>query len=299
MQFNLPTTKAKMYEILNDLFNYYRIQRPSYELEEQKGLNLEKMQYISKTEQQLRNMAEIILASQDEREVLALKKEISAEKSKLEQKLIVVQNNYLSAVENASALYSASIEKVKSQATVNELINSSVYLDKLSLLEGQKNQKLIELASARDNEIATINSSIAMLNTKLSECEDYYSSVHEKQVLAKIEELREKESEKKDEVFKYNNSIEEKIQRYENTIIRSNASLQLKFLEIKVQEFTKDQLVEMGYYDDVIRCVCGYYDTLSALSAFQDMKAEIKLAIYLEDYYSNIIYMYGVRAGVN
>ena len=123
-----------------------------------------------------------------------------------------------------------------------------MYLDKLSLLEGQKNQKLIELASARDNEIATINSSIAMLNTKLSECEDYYSSVHEKQVLAKIEELREKESEKKDEVFKYNNSIEEKIQRYENTIIRFNASLQLKFLEIKVQEFTKCTLIDNHRY---------------------------------------------------
>ena len=82
-------------------------------------MQVKKMQYISKSEQQLRNMAEIILASQDEREVLALKKEISAEKSKLEQKLIVVQNNYLSAVENASALYSASIENVNSQATVN------------------------------------------------------------------------------------------------------------------------------------------------------------------------------------
>ena len=298
MQFNLPTTKEQMYVILNDLFNYYRIQRPMYEPEEQKGLELEKMEYHPKTESELRAMAEIILASQEEREVLALKKEVDAEINQLQQKQNVVQSNYLSAVEKVNELYSASIEKVKAQATANGLINSSIYLDKLSVLEGEKNQKIIQLLTVRDSEIAEINARITSCNVKLIECENYYSSVHEKQVIAKIEELREKENEKEKEVFKYNNGIDEKVQRYENTIIRTNETLRLRYLEIKVTEFTKDQLVDMGYYEDVIRCICGYYDTLTPAKAFNDMKYETKLPIYLDDYYVNIMNMYGVRAGV-
>ncbi len=299
MQFNIPTTKEQMYVVLNDLFNYYRIQRPDLELEEQLNLSIEKMVYTPKTDQQLRNIAEVMLSAQEEREILALKKEVEGKISELEQNLISVQENFISAEEKARSLYLASIEKVKAQATANGLINSSVYLDKLSVLEGQMNTSIIQLTLERDEKIAQINSSLSLLNLKLSECEEYYSSVHEKQVLAKIQELREKEEEKQEEVFKYNNTIEEKVQRYKNTILRSNASLRLQYLEINAKEFTKDQLIEMGYYEDVIKCVCGYYDTLTPLNAFQDMSAENKLAIYLEDFYSNIIYMYGVRAGVN
>ena len=66
-------------------------------------------------------------------------------------------------------------------------------------------------------------------------------------------------------------------------------------MEIKNVEFTKEQLYDMGYYQDVIDCVCGYYDTLGAAAAFTDISKEGKLVLYLEDYYQNVIYMYKSR----
>ena len=74
--------------------------------------------------------------------------------------------------------------------------------------------------------------------------------------------------------------------------------MELRFLDISSGEFTHDQLVEMGYYEDVIKCVCGYYDTLSASNAYYDITSEKKLAIYLDEYYSEIIYTYKLRAGI-
>ena len=56
--------------------------------------------------------------------------------------------------------------------------------------------------------------------------------------------------------------------------------------------FTKDQLVEMGYYKDAIDCVCAYFDTLNPVTAFQQIAHDTKVAIYLDDYYSNVVYMY-------
>ena len=69
-------------------------------------------------------------------------------------------------------------------------------------------------------------------------------------------------------------------------------------MEINTQFFTKDQLVEMGYYKDVITCVSGYYDRLSALSAYQDITNETGLITYLDDFYESVVYMYRVRAGL-
>ena len=99
------------------------------------------------------------------------------------------------------------------------------------------------------------------------------------------------------EVFKYNNGLDEKEQRYLNTIKQTKASLKLRYMDISTGEFTKDQLVEMGYYADVVKCVCGYFDRLDPYTAFQDIASEKKLAIYLDDYYQNVIYTYNLLSG--
>ena len=88
------------------------------------------------------------------------------------------------------------------------------------------------------------------------------------------------------------------MQRYDNSIKETKCSLKLRFLDISSGEFTHDQLVKMGYYEDVIRCVCGYYDTLSAGDAYFDISSERKLAIYLDEYYTEIVYTYKLRAGI-
>ena len=99
-------------------------------------------------------------------------------------------------------------------------------------------------------------------------------------------------------MFKYNNSLDEKEQRSKNAIAQSNATLQLKYLEINSNNLSKDQLIEMGYYKDVIDCVCAYYDRLSALDAWRAISNEPKVAVYLEEYYTQIVSMYQLRAGV-
>ena len=52
----------------------------------------------------------------------------------------------------------------------------------------------------------------------------------------------------------------------------------------------------MGYYKDAIDCVCAYFDTLSAVAAYQQISHDSKVAIYLDDYYANVVYMYKTLA---
>ena len=130
------------------------------------------------------------------------------------------------------------------------------------------------------------------MENALSYCEEQAL----KKVNAKIEELKQKQDETERSVFKYNNGIEEKVQKYRNTIAEANANLMLKFLEIRGGEYSKSELVEMGYYESVINCVCSYFDTLDAMTAATQIGKENKLMIYLDDYYDTVLYMYQQRA---
>ena len=52
----------------------------------------------------------------------------------------------------------------------------------------------------------------------------------------------------------------------------------------------------MGYYADIIRCICGYFDTLAPSTAYDLFRSENKVAVYLEEYYQQILYMYKINA---
>ena len=116
------------------------------------------------------------------------------------------------------------------------------------------------------------------------------------EVAAEKDRLKAEEEKLKREIFKYNNGLDEKEQRAANSKLSTERSLELKRIDISVNAFTKDQLVEMGYYTDAINCVCAYFDTLSALTAYQQIAHDTKVAIYLDDYYSNVVYMYKTLA---
>ena len=77
----------------------------------------------------------------------------------------------------------------------------------------------------------------------------------------------------------------------------ADAKAQLGGMRENVQG-AKEQLVEMGYYADVVKCVMAYYNTLSPLDAYRDLSSEQQVIIYLDDYYSSVLYNYQMRATV-
>ncbi len=298
MEFALPTTKEEMYATLTELFHYYRYQKSNFELVEQLSLKLDKIDYTVPDSETLRARAETLLDAEEEKEILALKKDINERIAKVNSQITSTTQNYDKLAESAKTLFEQSQTKLREQAVKNGLINTSAYLDKLTSLEKDKNEKLLSISTQKDNALAEHNATLTMLEESLTNADTYYSSLHEKRILAKVDELKEKADTTAREVFKYNNTLEIQMQTHENTIKRSNMSLYLKWMEANMVELTKDQLIDLGYYDDVVKCVCGYYDRMEPLNAYNDYNKEKRLTIFLEDYYSNVAYMYGLRAGV-
>ena len=165
-------------------------------------------------------------------------------------------------------------------------------------MENEKNQKINQVRSEKAQEIDGYTAEISVTNTAIENLDSDFLQLHNMDVQGKADDLTFKCQAIDREVFKYNNSLEEKEQRYRNTLIQANANIRLKYMEINSGELTKEQLIDSGYYNDVLRCVTGYYDTLDVEIAYQDFCSEEKLMIYLEDYYSNMLYLYKVRAGL-
>ncbi len=296
MQFNTPTTKEQMYNILNDIFYYYRVKRPSYDGITLKELSLERLRYTPPTDEELLDIAKTMVAPDKQREIDERKEQLKSSIISIESKISQLQSATQTQIAQVESLYQASVEAVEKQAFKNGLISSGIMVDKITVLEEGKNEKITKINLEKDRQISELNAQLLTLRTSLDNVEEYFAVAHEKDEEKKLCELIAERQEKIDEVFKYNNSLDEKEQRSKNAINQINASLELKFYEINLGEFSKDQLVTMGYYDDVIKCVCGYYNSLEPMEAYQDFNVDKKLPVYLDDYYHNILYMYKVKA---
>lgn len=297
MKFNIPTNKTQLINTLQELFNYYRIQRVGYEEIEFVSLKLSRLTYDMPKDYEITEMARIAVAADQEREKRKYEQELNLNIAKADAEISVLDTTLQSAINEINALFDQSIEKVNAQARKNGLISSGIVVDKVAELEEKRNEEIIEKTNEFQGKIAALNALKASYTQALSETEEYFALAHEKDVAAKAKEIKEECIKTRRSVEKYNNYQDEKEKRYENTKRELNAELKIRFMELSTGELTKDQLTEMGYYEDVIACVCGYYDTLEAAAAYRDFASDKKLPIYLDHYYENILYMYRAKSG--
>ena len=298
MQFNLPTTKTEMYTVLNDLFYYYRTKRGIFQELELQPLELARMEYTPPTDQELLDRAEILVSATQAKDILDRKAYIDNRVTEIGQNIYQIERDLQEEIQAIKDLYQTSKETIEKQAIKNGLISSGIVVDKLTELENQQNLRISEITLLKNNEKASLESERITLVNQIGTCESYFAEVHDAQVLVKLEQLKDEREKLIREVFEYNNGVDEKEQKYANTILQSKANMEIKYLEISQGQYSKDQLIEMGYYEDVIRCVCGYYNTLSASSAYVDISKETKIVIYLEEYYAQILEMYRIKAGL-
>ena len=300
MQYTIPTTKEEMYKTLNELYMYYRYYRPEFVEEELSSLDVPKIEFTALTAEEITQKAEMLLApSQEEKLIKA--------KEKLLERLSVAEKGIETANETAKANLEAlkiKYEIMRKDAIDRLLEDQITLLSDDGLLYGYENKEEqdpyeveYELVVQKNNEIiAKANEVYRAVLAEFNGLEEYYGELFEKEKQAKIIELTTEQDKTLREVFKYNNSIDEKKQRYDNALKQSKATLKLKYLTIQSTGLSKEQLVNLGYYDAVIEVIEGYYSTMSPSSAYADFKNEAKLAIYLDDYHDDMVYLYYMRA---
>jgi len=299
MDFVNPTTKEQMYQTLIDIFNHYRTINGVFERQPINPLVLTRMEYNPPTDEELTARAEKMVASSNKREILKRKDQLVAKIEMLDTKITNAEKSSQSEIEEVEKLYSESARKVELQSMKNGLVGSGIVVDKLTALEDSKNQRIAKINADKNNLISEYESEKTYLTTQLETCENYYAEIHEDDVKKAFEELKEEREKTIRQVFEYNNALDEKEQRYENQTIKHIISTELRYLEVSSLTFNKNQLIEMGYYEDVINCVMSYYNTLDPFDAYTEVVGDTKIKVYLEDYYTQVLAAYASLAGVS
>ena len=299
MQFQTPTTKAEMYATLREIYDFYRIRMDGYTPTTFTPLTLDRINYVAPTDAELLVKAETLTAAKNEerkaKRKAELEKEIAAATAKLSS-LTAEENALLAAIDEK---YDESEEKIRSEALRRGYSNSSVLLSRLAELESAKNAETTRIAAEYAGKRSDLSAVITAATAEIAALPTYYADVFTAEKNAKVSELKDERFKDTVAVNKYNGAQDEKEQKQAISVALNNAELQLKFLALQSSPFTKEQLVDMGYYEDVMTCIRGYFDTISSAgSRYTEFANESKLVFYLEDYYPDVLYLYRTLAGL-
>lgn len=296
MNFSTPTTKAKMYQTLNELYHYYRINRIDYEGITLTPFTLTRMTANTLTDEEIEVKAEMLLEPVKEKRVLDYVEDLKNKCLEIDSLIAKVTLNSESDIASVNEAYLNAEKKLKTETQKAGMIESGLYAESVAKLLAKKQKEIERIQSVSDAETERLETLKADYEERIEDAEEHFSDLYNAEFAVKISELKAERDKELREVFKYNNDLDEKEVRYRNTMAQVSANLQLKYIQIKAQELSKEELLDLGYYDDVINCITGYYDSLSAVNAYSDIRHEPKLALYLDEYYQDIVYMYKQRA---
>ena len=296
MQFSTPTTKTELYEVLNDIFYYYRLRMDSYSGVTLLPLSLTRMTFTPLSDLELTEKARTLVCSAQELRLMNYVDELNKKIAETDEKIAAENAALVVKISGINAAYAAAKESVDKLAIKTGVKASGIYSEKICSLEKERGEKVAAATAESTAKITALNGEKQNYTALISGAENKFSSVCQKEIAAKFTELKAEQDKTVRYVFEYNNALDEKEQRYENTRKQTAASMQLRHLEIRVNGLSKDELVEHGYYTDVIKCIKDYYDQMSPAAAYSDIRSEPNLAIYLDDYYTDIVYFYKVNA---
>lgn len=299
MAYQTPTSAVQMHQILRQIYFDYRLRIDAYEDAGLRDIVLERMQFNAKTDEQLLNMARELVTPWYDQEYDKDKKSVEAKIQTLMEKKEKLSYDTEKKKTALTEEVAKSKEEIEKEAIKKGYVNSDAMLLKIAKLEEYRLNKMEQIDVDANQTISSIEEEISSLQITLDALVENLNEYFENKVNAKFIELKEEQDKEEREVFKYNNSIDEKEKRSKNANISANASLKLRYLEIRSQSYSKEELVDMGYYEDVIACVRGYYDRFSnAYDAYNEFVSDNKIILYLEDYYANLLSLYKARAGL-
>lgn len=294
MEYTLPTTKEEMYATLQAIFRYYRSVDQAYQDVVLSDLELPRLNAPYLAEAELKVKAEKLVASSQNERLISRKEKIEEEIKELKIKLSENADALEKEKERLAGIYADKMQYLADKFLAGSYKNVD-YAEDRAKAEKDYEDALADAESAAFEIKKKYIGEITLLENQLKNNSDYYAELFEKEKEEKFIQLQDEQEKLKREVFKYNNTLDEKEQRYANTKKQSEAALKLRHLSIRADSQTKEELIDCGYYACVLDVVSAYYDTMDANQALTDMKNEKNLILYLDDFYDNFLYMYYIR----
>lgn len=292
MEYQIPTIYEDLLQILRQVFNKYRMNIPSYEPVTLEKISLEKLPETKLEESELQEISKQLLKGEQQREIFEREQSLAKDIKVAEEKLGQLEGEYLALKNGVIKEYETKIKAYKIEAEKRGIANSTISVEKISSIYAEMQEKINLLETEKSQTKTKLQETIARLSLQKEGVKEYYKSLHESEIASKTAELKSKESERQIEVIKYNNQVEEKMVKHANQVEQTQLTSALKYFELKIQPMSKDELIDVGYYEEVLYYVKGYLDTMTASNAYRELLDRAELITFLDDFYEETLSLY-------
>ncbi len=296
MTYDIPTTKEELVNVLKEIDEYYRYRKDFYEEPVIIPLDLKKIEFTEKTDEEILASANEIFLKKKACEKIQTESEILAEISALEVEKLACGEDLQKRLSSIDEAYDDSVKKLEIKSAERNMSYSSAYYNALAKLEDKRNAEKDGVIAEIQEKQNIIEGKISAKNTLKESIDDMLDNKYDALISEYLQERKDKQREYADSVLKYNNQIDEKIIKNQNSVNQNYSKLKIDYMSIVSKGLTTEQLDSLGYYGDVITVVDGYYFSISATDAYEDFILDSKMPYYLGEYYDDILYKYKLRA---
>lgn len=295
MNFNPPTTYDEMMMTIKAIFVYYRGKREVYVEEEVEKLELERLIFLPLTETELAQKATVLLKPSFIERTDRLKQEITKKITSLTAEIQALKLKENLLIEEVEKAYIATNEKLRETYIKNGTATSGIYGVKISENVQKQKEEILDIKTSIQEKICLLEQEILSLRTELENADKRYEELEANEIEKKVIELSDEQEKYLAEVQKYNNSLEEKEVKYRNSLVKLSADLKFKYASLASTELSKTQLIDYGYYKNVLTCADQYYSTLSPQVAYESISNNAELMTYLDDFYETFLRAYKLK----
>lgn len=296
MNFTVPTTKEGLVQVLREIDEYYRYRKDFYEEPVIVPLDLKKIEFTSLSDEEIIAIADDIFEKKKAYEKIQKESEIAAEITELEAEKLSVGGGLTKRLADIDKAYDESVRQLEIKFAERNMSYSSAYYDSLENLEADRNAEKDEVTAEILEKQSVIDGKISAKTELKNSIDGMLTNKYDALKSEYVQERKDKQREYADSVLKYNNQIDEKVIKNQNSVNQNYSKLKIDYMSIVNKGLTTEQLDALGYYGDVITVVDGYYFSISASDAYEDFILDTKMPYYLGEYYDDILYKYKLRA---
>ena len=275
---NEQSTYENLLEKINEITNKYDVE-PQKGQELNTDLNLTKKEYVTKTDEELKNEAESALRDYKNAELESINSKIDNSLSALDGKEESLKSDADEQKAQLKAYYDNAKSEAANDALKRGLQRSSIVINNLNAFDNDKIAKLMEIDSQLNAEIDSLNEQIASLNTEREQAINDFNIEYALKVNEKIAELEQEIQDRNDEITEYNNKIAQIEAEYKQSSTESNNEMDNDYLDNLI-DYAENKGTILSMRDSAYAQVIDEY--LNSLSK-EDALSELQNNAYIKE----------------
>ena len=261
---------------------------------EKNPLKLEKMEWTSPTQEEIKKTAENSLFDYKNESLEKINSDYESANKKIDSDLESEKSAFVSRKDELESLYGSLKKEASDDALKRGLARSSIIVSKLEAFDNSMLDNFMKLDSEYQKKFSELNSEKSLLEMQKQNALSSFDIAYAVKLEDKINSLNSEIKAQEEKVLKYNNEIAEKeaeyekqLQELENKIIREDRQDNLDLVEYLTKEGT------VAYDDLRAREKYEYaYETLKGLSkdeALNELQNNVDYRKHLGRYYDRLV----------